>query len=126
MAGIGIYPNYLFSILWLSPLFIIVSLQILWGKSNIFSELAKGDCRLVISSAMAALFCGFFWELWNYYSFAKWIYSVPFVHKFQVFEMPILGYAGYLPFGLECAVVGEIISQVFPENYGLSFKGNHK
>jgi hypothetical protein len=31
------------------------------------------------------------------------------VDKFHVFEMPILGYAGYLPFGIECvAVVGLI------------------
>ncbi len=27
----------------------------------------------------------------------------------MIFEMPALGYAGYLPFGLECAVIGELI-----------------
>jgi hypothetical protein len=43
--------------------------------------------------------------MWNYYSQAKWIYTVPYVNRFKIFEMPILGYAGYLPFGLECAVV---------------------
>jgi hypothetical protein len=25
--------------------------------------------------------------------------------------MPILGYAGYLPFGLECAMIGELAKQ---------------
>jgi hypothetical protein len=26
-----------------------------------------------------------------------------------VFEMPVLGYAGYLPFGVECAVAAETV-----------------
>ena len=61
--------------------------------------------------------CGWFWELWNYRSLAKWEYSVPFVHRFQIFEMPVLGYAGYLPFGLECLVILEILEGViFPDN----------
>jgi hypothetical protein len=33
---------------------------------------------------------------------------VPFVHRFQIFEMPLLGYAGYLPFGLECLAVADL------------------
>lgn len=38
-------------------------------------------------------------------SYAKWVYAVPFVHDFQVWEMPLIGFAGYLPFGVECAAV---------------------
>jgi hypothetical protein len=47
--------------------------------------------------------------LWNFWSLAKWKYSIPFAHRFEIFEMPLLGYAGYLPFGLECAVVGRLL-----------------
>jgi len=45
--------------------------------------------------------------MWNWPSAAKWIYTVPYVDRWHVFEMPLLGYAGYLGFGLECAVVVE-------------------
>ncbi len=31
----------------------------------------------------------------------KWVYDVPFVGSLKLFEMPILGYGGYLPFALE-------------------------
>jgi hypothetical protein len=65
--------------------------------------------------ALAALFCGFFWELWNVNSLAHWEYSVPFVQRFHIFEMPILGYAGYLPFGLECMVVSLMFGKVMGE-----------
>jgi hypothetical protein len=108
LAGIGVWPNYLFSLLWISPLIIIVSLQTLMGEKHIFSEMAAGHWSPVISAVAAALFCGFFWEMWNYYSLAKWQYSIPFVNRFKLFEMPILGYAGYLPFGLECAVIEDL------------------
>ena len=111
LAGIGVWPNYLFSLLWVSPLVVIVSLQTLTGECTILSSIANGDCRLVITSAAAALFCGGFWEMWNYYSSARWEYSVPFVHGFQIFEMPLLGYTGYLPFGLECIVIGDLLER---------------
>ncbi|MCJ7594535.1 MAG: hypothetical protein MUO52_07190, partial [Desulfobacterales bacterium] len=96
LAAIGVWPNLLFPLLWVSPLLVIVSLQALSGEPHIFSDLARGDWQIVLASALTALVCGFFWEMWNDYSLAKWVYHVPFVHRFQVFEMPLLGYAGYL------------------------------
>ena len=108
LLGIGIRPSYLFPVLWLSPLFIITSIQAVLGESTIFSPIAAGRWRRLYLLAMAALVCGFFWEMWNYGSFAKWIYQVPFVGRFKIFEMPMLGFAGYLPFGLECAVLADL------------------
>ena len=112
LAGIGIWPDYLFALLWISPLLILVSFQVLMNEPHVLTGIARGDWRLVISSALAALICGFFWEMWNYFSYARWIYRIPFVHRFQVFEMPLLGYAGYLPFGLQCTAVGEMLTRL--------------
>ncbi len=109
---IGIKPDIFFSFLWVSPLLIIVSLQSLMGEKHIFSHLSTGDWRFLISCATAALVCGLFWEMWNYYSLAKWEYTVPFVNRFKIFEMPLLGYAGYLPFGMECAVIGNMLEKI--------------
>ena len=106
---LGVYPNHLFALLWISPLLILVSLQALLKETHIFSPLTDGDWCFVLASALAALLCGVFWEMWNFYSLAKWVYHVPFVQRFHLFEMPILGYVGYLPFGLECTVVAEMI-----------------
>jgi len=111
LAGIGVWPDYLFPLLWVSPLLIIVSLQVIMGESHILSAINEGDWRLVVCSALAALFCGFFWEMWNFFSLAKWEYSIPFVHRYQIFEMPVLGYAGYLPFGLEIAAIEKMMKK---------------
>jgi hypothetical protein len=112
LTGIGVWPNYLFPVLWVSPLLIIVSLQILMKEQSLIDQMGTGDWSVAVASVSAALFCGFFWEMWNYFSLAKWEYSIPFVNRYQIFEMPILGYAGYLPFGLECTVVGGLLDQL--------------
>ena len=109
LTGIGIWPNYLFPLLWISPLLIVLALQSLFKESTLLTEMAAGNLSRAAASAAAALVCGWFWEMWNIFSLAKWEYSIPFVHRFQVFEMPILGFAGYLPFGLECTVIGDWI-----------------
>lgn len=112
LAGIGVWPNYLFPLLWVSPLLILTCLQTLTKEPHIFSELAAGDWRGAVAAAVAAMICGGFWEMWNYFSLAKWEYSVPLVHRFQIFEMPLLGYGGYLPFGLECMVIGGMLEKL--------------
>lgn len=108
LTGIGVFPDFLFPLLWVSPLIILVSLLTLLGRAHVLTPLKHGDWSLVLASACAALVCGFFWEMWNVFSLAKWEYSIPFVQRFHLFEMPVLGYAGYLPFGLECALVAEV------------------
>ena len=108
LTGIGIWPDYLFPFLWVSPLLMISSLQAMLGQQTIFSSLRHGDWSPVCLPALAGLQCGFFWELWNWHSLAHWEYAIPYVHRFFIFEMPLLGYAGYLPFGLECVVLAEL------------------
>lgn len=99
---IGLQPNWLYPFLWIAPLFLYLSLTALLESRNAFPELANGNWQKTAAWALAALICGFFWEMWNYESLSKWRYSIPFVEALFVFEMPLLGYAGYLPFGLEC------------------------
>ncbi len=111
LAGIGVWPEHLYPLLWLAPLVMITSLQVMHGERTLFHPLADGDWRGVWLAALAALVCGFFWELWNYKSQAHWEYSIPYVDRFEIFHMPLLGYAGYLPFGLECLAVASLIDR---------------
>ncbi|GBE13551.1 hypothetical protein BMS3Bbin14_01989 [bacterium BMS3Bbin14] len=111
LAGIGIWPDYLFPLLWIAPLLVITGLQTVMGEKTIFSPLREGDWRPIWLPALAALVCGFFWEMWNSGSLAHWEYSIPFIQRFHIFYMPVLGYAGYLPFGLECAVMAALFLQ---------------
>ncbi len=111
LTAIGVWPDYFYPFLWLSPLLAITGLQGLMGEKTIFAPLSHGDWRVLWQAALAALLCGLFWELWNYKSLAHWRYSVPFVQRFEIFHMPLLGYTGYLPFGLECLAVASLLER---------------
>ena len=122
LAGIGRWPDYLFPLLWTAPLLVITAAQRLSGSPTIFAAIEEGDWRPIWLPAMAALMCGFFWEMWNYKSLAHWHYSVPYVARFHLFEMPILGYAGYLPFGLECRVVANLLQDILDPSEPISHR----
>jgi len=109
LTFIGVYPDSLYPIVWIAPLLILCSLQALWCRPTLFADLQSGDWRLIIASAVAGLICGFFWEMWNFYSLTRWAYTIPLVDRFHIFAMPLLGYGGYLPFGMECLVIGQIV-----------------
>jgi hypothetical protein len=55
-----------------------------------------------INLLLSGLLCGVLWEFWNYWSRAKWIYTVPIMQQWKVFEMPLPGYLGFPPFAVEC------------------------
>ena len=108
LLGLGLWPDLLFFLVWVAPLLLITALQWIRHEPTIFDDTRHGHWGILWTVAFAALICGFFWELWNFYSLAHWEYAVPFVHRFELFRMPALGYAGYLPFGLECLAVSDL------------------
>ena len=101
LALVVIYPTIFFVLVWLSVFFILEPVN-LWLKHNsIYDYLKKGNWKPVFSLWIASLICGFFWEMWNYFSYPKWIYDIHFANLFHIFEMPLPGYLGYIPFSLE-------------------------
>jgi hypothetical protein len=109
LFAVGIVPDVAFPLVWAAPPTLLISLAALRGEPHALSGIASGDWRPAVSSVLAALLCGFVWETWNFGSYAKWVYAIPYVDVLHVFEMPLLGYAGYLPFGLACAATGDFL-----------------
>jgi len=105
LALLGLYPGQLYPFVWIAPPLLLAGLQRALLGESLLAPLAHGDWRPLLQPALAGLVCGFFWELWNWGSLAHWRYSIPYVERFRIFEMPLLGYAGYLPFGVTCALV---------------------
>jgi hypothetical protein len=95
------WPIYFFPFVWISIYFITEPLNVWLGHRSLVEGTRRGDWCAVYSLWIGVLITGFFWEMWNYFAYPKWIYSVPGVAFLHVFEMPLLGYGGYLPFALE-------------------------
>ena len=95
------WPRIFFPFMWLSIYFILEPLNVWLGNRSLAEWTKNGDWRPVIALWLGVLLTAFFWEMWNYYSYPKWIYDVPWGNWLHIFEMPLLGYGGYLPFALE-------------------------
>jgi hypothetical protein len=113
LAALVLWPRYAFPITWLSLFLLLDPINYLWGRPSLLEQVRRGDWRLVVAFGVGTLLCGWFWEMWNYWSFPKWEYSIPFVEFVHIFEMPLLGYLGYLPFGLETYAAYHFLSGIF-------------
>jgi hypothetical protein len=115
MAGLVVaWPNYAFPLVWISLIFILEPIVTWIGGHSVATYLRSGDWSPVFNLGVAGLLCGFFWEMWNVYALPKWTYDVPHVDWLYVFEMPVLGYGGYIPFGIEVFVIYALFRRLFP------------
>lgn len=109
-----LFPEYGAAFLWISIFFIIDPVNYWISNRSILSNTALGNWSTVIKLWTASLICGFFWEFWNYYSNPKWYYTIPGIDLLYVFEMPLPGYLGYLPFSLELFALYHFVIGITP------------
>jgi len=99
-----IWPKYFFWCIWLALIFILDP----WTKNisgeSLSVQLSKGNFRTLSLLVATGILIGFLWEGWNYWAGIKWQYNVPFVGEWKIFEMPILGYLGFVGFSIEAYV----------------------
>jgi hypothetical protein len=105
-----VWPRIFFPFIWFSLYFILEPINVWMGNRSLAQWTQRGDWRPILSLWLGVLFTAFFWEMWNYYSYPKWIYHVPWGNWLHIFEMPLLGYGGYLPFALELYALYHFIS----------------
>jgi len=116
LAGTGVgffvamlvWPRAFYPFLWISGVLLLEPLCRWIGRRSLMADLERGDWRPWMSLWTGVLVCGICWELWNFWSYPKWVYHVPGVGFLHVFEMPLLGYLGYLPFALQLFLVAEL------------------
>jgi hypothetical protein len=109
LALLLLWPAVFFPFIWFSVYFILEPVNVWMGNRSLTDWTRKGDWRPVLALWLGVLLTAFFWEMWNYFSYPKWVYHVPWGNWLHVFEMPLLGYGGYLPFALELYAFYHII-----------------
>lgn len=101
LAATLAWPHRFYPLVWISLICILESINRSLGRPHLLKWLQRGDWRPIVSLSVGALICGFFWEMWNFWSWPKWVYHTPGADFCHLFEMPLLGYGGYPPFALE-------------------------
>jgi hypothetical protein len=95
--------RYLFGSVWLGFILLLDPLNYLRGGRSLLGELTRGRLRLPLTLLAAGVVTGLLWESWNYWATARWVYTVPPPLGWgpRIFEMPPLGFLGFLPFAIE-------------------------
>jgi hypothetical protein len=109
---ITVRPDIFYPAAWLCVILMVDPIVTLAGWPSLARSIGSGNWRLPVSLALGALLCGFFWEMWNVHSWPKWVYHIPYLGFGKIFEMPVLGYGGYLPFGLEVYALYRLFSGI--------------
>jgi hypothetical protein len=98
-----VWPSqYLAAPVWLGFIFLLDPLNARLTGESLFLELRAGRRTRVVNLALSGFLCGILWEFWNFWSRAKWHYTVPIMENVKVFEMPLPGYFGFPAFAVEC------------------------
>ncbi len=87
--------KYLGIPLWIGFILLLEPINYLKGRKCILYDWEEGIWNTFFCLFSAGLICGFLWEFWNYWAYARWIYQVPYAPSPKIFEMPLLGYLGF-------------------------------
>lgn len=102
--------SYLFVLVWVGFVFLLDPINCRLGWPSLLGDVAGGYRGRFYSLLLSGWICGWFWEFWNYWAAAKWHYIFPILQDHKIFEMPVAGYIGFLPFALECFVMYVTVS----------------
>lgn len=113
LALMMVWPNLFFPFVWISMYFILEPVNVWLDNRSLTEWIHRGDWRPILALWIGVLITAFFWEMWNYFSFPKWIYQIAWGDWLRIFEMPLLGYGGYLPFSLELYAIYHLVAGAF-------------
>jgi hypothetical protein len=102
-------PSYTFFLIWIAFIFLLDPILDMLTGDSLTRRYLAGERQQHVCLLLAGLACGFWWEMWNFPSSAKWVYTLPVLNFGKIFEMPLLGFIGFLPFALECWVMYEFL-----------------
>jgi len=94
--------RYLAAPVWLGFIFLLDPINARLGEESILRDSRRHQFDRIVNLAASGVLCGILWEFWNYWSRAKWHYTVPIMERLKIFEMPVPGYLGFPAFAFEC------------------------
>lgn len=104
------FPKLFSPLIWGSFTLILEPIIYLSGGRSLLKDLERGNPRKVLILLTSGLICGFLWEFWNFWSYTKWVYTLPFLNQAKIFEMPVAGFLGFPPFAIDCYVMYNFVS----------------
>jgi hypothetical protein len=101
--------GYLFGAVWVGFVLLLEPLNYHWRGPSLLRDFEAGSHVKLGSLLFAGWICGIFWEFWNYWAGAGWLYIFSIGQSWKIFQMPAPGFLGFPPFAVECWVMFECL-----------------
>jgi hypothetical protein len=96
-----LWPHLFFPLVWLGFYFLIEPINYQLKAVTLLAQIERNEWGTFWTWTLSGLTAGFLWEFWNFWAGSHWEYSLPYLDFWHVFQMPVFGFLGFLPFALE-------------------------
>ncbi len=103
------FPDWAYPLIWGAVPLACEPYLLRRGEPSLLLAWSRGDPRPILRTLAAGALAGGLWEALNWPADARWIYTVPGFEEAKVFEMPWLGFVGFLPFALACVSFARLV-----------------
>ena len=112
-----LFPRQAYPLVWGAAFLLLEPWLASRDERSLLARLLAGDRGPLVRMLATGLVTGAMWETWNWRSPAKWIYTVPLFEDGKLFEMPYLGFVGFVPFALGCHSFARalVVARCIPE-----------
>lgn len=104
------YSEYMAFAVWTFGFLILDPINYLMQKPSVIGYIEKGNYKVVVLLSLTGIICGILWETVNWFAESRWFYTVPILGDIKIFEMPVLGYFGFITFVWE---IYDIVSFIY-------------
>lgn len=99
------WPNLFFPLVWGAVTLLLEPANFRVDRSrSLLADLAAGSWSRVLQLLAAGWAVGLTWETLNWFAHARWIYTVPGLERWKLFEMPLPGFLGFPVLALDAFV----------------------
>ena len=110
-----LWPSVFFAAdVWLAWPLLLDPVNRLMGRPSLLGDLEQGRRSRPLALLASGLACGLLWESWNMLASARWRYTVPFLGSVKLYEMPVLGFLGFVPFALAAFALYHFLRGLLP------------
>jgi hypothetical protein len=95
------FPLLFFPFVWLGFIFLLEPVNFRLGLDSLLADAKEKNANRILSWLLAGFSAGILWEALNYWAGSHWEYTIPYLNFSRIFQMPVFGYGGFLPFAIE-------------------------
>lgn len=112
-----IFPHAAFWMVWGALAGIPEAVAYRVGASSLLRDLEFGRPARFLRLLVGGMIAGMVWEGLNYWARCKWIYTVPGMEDWKLFEMPVLGFLGFPILALSAHATYALIEHVTKDRW---------